>query len=92
MIDLLEDKMKYFRITYLPLQIKPSVIEWVFRGSDKDLLNYLQEQHGCNCVQCADTNWYETPQACEYDIEDITKEFEKQIMLDDNEEFTHFCK
>ncbi len=70
------DEVKYFRISYLPVQTKPGVIEWVFQGTDKDLYQYLQEYHSCKCEGCHGKNWYDTAQSCEYIIEDITEEFE----------------
>lgn len=68
--------MRYWRITYLPSDVDVGCVEWVFRGSESDLNEYLNEYHACNCTDCRDKDWWDTPQSAEYYIEEITEEYE----------------
>lgn len=64
--------MKRWRITHLHHSQFPGVREWVFEGGEFDLNKYLQLNHSCSCTSCKDLNWWETAQACEYSVEEIT--------------------
>ena len=68
--------MRYWRITYLPYDVDVGCVEWVFRGSEFDLNEYLNKEHSCPCSDCKDVDWWESAQSEEYYIEEITEEYE----------------
>lgn len=63
--------VRKWRITYLPVTEIPGCVEWVFQGSEFELDEYLQKYHSCNCTDCKDVYWWNTPQACEYNVEEM---------------------
>lgn len=65
---------KYWRITYLPAFQGPGECEWVFKGSEDDLANYLNEKHSCGCEYCSkESNWFNTANSAEYIIEEVNE-------------------
>lgn len=65
--------MRVWKITYLPYSEHRIEKEWVFRGSEFELDEYLQKNHGCGCPDCADMYWWHSAEACEYLVEEITE-------------------
>lgn len=63
--------MRKWRITYLPTSLIPREIGWVFQGSEFDLNEYLSREHGCGCPDCEGMDWWETAQACEYEVVEL---------------------
>lgn len=66
--------MRRWRISYLPRTESPGVVEWVFHGSEFELDEYLQKNHSCECPDCKDVYWWDSAQACEYQVEEIVEE------------------
>lgn len=66
---------KYWRITYCPSFIGPGVVEWVYKGTEDQLTEWLNTNCGCSCKGCTEEpNWWRTANASEYIIEEIENE------------------
>lgn len=70
--------MSLWRISYLPHSTRPMVVEWVFKGTKEDLDKYLQDNHSCSCEYCREKDWWDSAEACEYLVEEITEEGEDE--------------
>jgi hypothetical protein len=65
--------MRKWRITHLPdTSCMKSV--WEFEGSEFELDEYLQKNHSCSCTDCEGVYWWNSYQACEYEVVEITEE------------------
>lgn len=61
---------RLWRISYLPT-MDIGVCEWLFKGTGRELHEYLMENHSCSCEDCMSCdNWWDTAQSAEYIIED----------------------
>jgi hypothetical protein len=66
--------MRKWRITYLPTLLVDRDTEWEFEGSEFELDEYLQKNHSCSCSDCEGVYWWNSYQACEYEVVEITEE------------------
>lgn len=67
----LNKQRKLWKISYIPATIKAQEIEWVYKGTEAELDQYLNTNHSCKCEDCKDVEFYESAQSCEYHIEEL---------------------
>lgn len=68
-------KEQYWKIEYLPSFNGSGVFIWIFKGTEKELDKYLNENHMCKCVSCLHyTNFFDSPSSAEYLVTEIKEE------------------
>lgn len=58
----------YWKIEYLPAVIRPTIVGWVFYGSEEELNELLNKKFSCHCEQCEGKDWWESNESCEYEV------------------------
>ena len=73
-------EVKYWKIIFMPPLKGSGVVEWVFKGNEKDLDTYLTN-NGC-CELCREEilngnfdSWWHSNCSAEYSVEDVTEEY-----------------
>lgn len=59
--------IKKWKIEYLPGE----GFEFIFEGTREQLSKYMKDNHGCNCSDCKEKEFFDSNQSYEFYIEEI---------------------